>query len=193
MVLSLVIASIIVGAAVQITGHYAPFVIASSVIMAIGAGLLSTLKVDSGAGMWIGYQIVFGVGVGMGMQNSLIAVQATLPTKDIPIGTAIIMFSQTLGGALFISVAQNIFATRLLSNVISVVPGIDPSLVINTGATELKNNIAKEFLPSVQIAYNRSLSNTFYVAAATAALSIFGSVFLEWKSIKGKKIEMAAA
>lgn len=193
MVLSLVLVSMVGGITVTAIGYYTPFVIASSVLMAIGAGLLSTFETDTGAGKWIGYQIVFGAGVGLGMQNTLIAAQTVLPKADIPIGTAIIMFSQTLGGALFISVAQNVFTNRLITNLKQVVPDLNPQLVLSVGATSLKNAIPKQFLPGVQSAYNDTLMNTFYVSAAMATVSIFGSIAFEWKSVKGKKVEMAGA
>ncbi|EMC91453.1 hypothetical protein BAUCODRAFT_39638 [Baudoinia panamericana UAMH 10762] len=193
MVLSLVIFSMISGIAVTALGYYTPFIIVSSFFMAIGAGMLATLTTHSGSGAWIGYQILFGAGVGFGMQNTLVAVQAVLPQVDIAIGTAIIMFSQTLGGALFISVAQNVFTNRLLSNLKQVVPDLDPALVLATGATSLKSVIPGQYLGGVQTAYNSAIISCFYVAVAMAAMSIFGSVFMEWKSVKGKKIEMAAA
>jgi hypothetical protein len=193
MILSLVIFSAVSGAVISQVGYYTPFVIASSILMSIGAGMLATLKTNSGSGEWIGYQILFGAGVGFGMQQALVAVQTVLKKEDIPIGTAIIMFSQTLGGALFISVAQNVFTNQLLHNLKQVVPGLDPAIVLATGATSLKSVIDPKFLAGVQTAYNASIIDTFYVAVAMSALSIFGSVFFEWKSVKGKKIEMAAA
>jgi hypothetical protein len=42
-------------------------------------------------------------------------------------------------------------------------------------------------------AYNDALTNSYYVAAALATLSIVGSLAVEWKSVKGKKIEVMAA
>ena len=45
------------GLTVTAIGYYTPFVIASSVFMAIGAGLLSTFETNTGAGKWIGYQV----------------------------------------------------------------------------------------------------------------------------------------
>lgn len=191
MVLALVVASMVGGIGVTTLGYYTPWVIASSCLMAIGAGLLSTLKEGSGPGKWIGYQIVFGVGVGFGMQQTLIAVQTVLPKKDIPIGTAIMMFSQTLGGALFISVAQNVFTNRLLTLLKEVVPDLDPAIVLATGATSLKTVIPSQYLPGVQVAYNQAVISTFYVAVAMATASFIGAIFFEWKSVKGKNIEMA--
>jgi hypothetical protein len=87
--------------------------IVSSVFAATGVGLLSTLKPDSYHGMWIGYQGFYafsllewwmltpltialaGIGVGLGMQQPLIAVQTVLDISEVPIGTSIIIFIQT--------------------------------------------------------------------------------------------------
>lgn len=193
MVLSLVLASMIGGIAVTKFGYYTPFMIASSVIMSIGAGLLSTFTTHTGHPYWIGYQVMFGVGVGFGMQQTLLAAQTVLPKKDVPIGTAIMMFSQTLGGALFISVAQNVFTNTLLTNLKKAVPDLNPEVVLNTGATSLKAAIPSKYLGQARVAYNESIVSTFYVAVAMAAFSAIGAAVCEWKSVKGKKVEMAAA
>jgi len=54
MILALVISSIVAGGLVTDFGYYTPFCIAASIIMAIGAGLLSTFEVDTGSAKWIG-------------------------------------------------------------------------------------------------------------------------------------------
>jgi hypothetical protein len=193
LILSLVLMSMVVGVSITKVGYYTPFVIAGSVLLSIGAGLVTTFTTTTSSAHWIGYQIVFGFGMGMSMQQTLVAVQTVLPKADIPTGTALAMFSQTLGGALFISVAQNVFTNSLLKNVRAAVPGLDPAVVLGAGATELQNLIPEQFLGAVQVAYNGALVNTFYVAVATSVLSVVGAVFFEWKSVKGKKIEMTAA
>jgi hypothetical protein len=88
MVLSLVILSLVAGGTVSVVGYYTPFMIASVILMTVGAGLLTTFEVDSGHAKWIGYQVLFGAGVGLGMQQTLIAVQTALPLPDVPIGTS---------------------------------------------------------------------------------------------------------
>jgi EmrB/QacA subfamily drug resistance transporter len=193
LILGVVICSVVAGGLVTTFGYYAPFMIASSVLMAIGAGLLTTFKVNTGHAEWIGYQALFGIGVGLGMQQILIAVQTALPAADIPTGTAIVMFFQTLGGALFISVGQNVFTNKLVSGLKAAVPDLDPAIVLRTGATELKTAIGEQYRDGVLKAYNDALTNSYYVAAALATLSIVGSLAVEWKSVKGKKIEVMAA
>ncbi|KAL1964839.1 hypothetical protein VTN77DRAFT_6341 [Rasamsonia byssochlamydoides] len=194
MILTLVIMSMIAGGTVTIVGYYTPFMLASSVLMSVGAAMLSTFKVDTGHSEWIGYQVLFGAGIGLGMQQSMVAIQASLPGPDVPIGTAIMMFSQTLGGALFISVGQNVFENKLVSNVAAAhIAGLNPAMVVNTGATEIQTLIPQQFLPAVLTAYNKAVTQTFYVSVAMACLSIIGAACVPWNSVKGKKIDMAAA
>ena len=185
--------SVISGIGVTLIGYYTPYMIASSILMAVGVGMLSTFQVETGHAQWIGYQIIYGFGVGFGMQQALIAAQTVLHIDDVPVGTSLIMFMQTLGGALFISVAENIFTNKLSSNIASRVPSIEPSIILKTGATSLKHAINSNLLPDVLIAYNKALTQTFYVSLALAAFSIIGSLGIEWKSVKGKKIEAMAA
>lgn len=196
MIMGVVIFSVLTGGLVTTMGYYTPFIFFSSVMMGIGGGLIATWKVDTGHSKWIGYQIIYGIGVGSGMQQTLMAAQTVLHINDVPIGTSIIIFAQTFGGALFIAVAQNVFTNRLLSNLLENVPTLDPAIVLSTGATSLKQAITEQdasLLPGVLSAYNSALVQTFYVSVAMAAMSIFGAIGIEWKSVKGKKVETVAA
>jgi hypothetical protein len=193
MVIALVICNIISGVGTTKSGYYTPFFYVSTVLMSIGAGLLTTWTTSTGHSMWIGYQVVFGFGVGFGMQQSLICAQTVLPIHDVPVGTAMMIFFQTMGGAIFLSVGQNIFTNKLLKGVIATVPGIDPSIVIHSGATDLRKNIPPQFLAAVQTAYNHALTQTWHVSIAMACATVFGVVWIEWKSVKGKKLETVAA
>ncbi|KAJ7645389.1 MFS transporter [Mycena rosella] len=191
MILSLVISSLLAGIFITIFGYYTPFVLLSTVLMSVGAGLLSTLTPSTGHAHWIGYQIIFGLGVGFGMQQPVIAAQTVLELTDVPIGTSIVMFMQTLGGALFISIGNNVFSNKLISGLVAHVPGVSPVIVLSAGATSLKNAIDPQYLPAVLQVYNDALMSAFYVAAAMSALSLIGGLVMEWKSIKGKNIDMA--
>lgn len=101
----------------------------------------------------------------------------------MPIATATVMFSQTLGGAVFVSVAQNVFTNALLKN-LSGIGELDPQHVVDIGATALKNLIPADMLPRVISAYNGGLVAAFYVSAAMGALSLFGTLFVQWKFVK---------
>lgn len=193
MVLSMVVFSLIGGGTVTALGYYVPLFYLSAVLASIGVGLLTTFTTTSGHPQWIGYQVIYGAGVGIGFQLPIIATQVVLKTEDVAVGTAIIMFCQSLGGALFASVAQNIFSNRLMTGVVKAAPGVDPSIVLHVGATELADTIPRKFLGGVQEAYNSALTHTWYVSVALSALSIVGAMGMEWKSVKGKQLTAMAA
>lgn len=43
--------------------------IVSSILAATGAGMLSTFTPESNHSLWIGYQCLTGIGIGLGMQQ----------------------------------------------------------------------------------------------------------------------------
>jgi hypothetical protein len=193
LLLGVVIMAMIAGFAITLMGYYTPFILMSTVVASLGMGLLSTLKPDSGHSMWIGYECLFGLGIGAGLMQTVLIAQTVLDIDDTPTGTAALIFFQTLGGAIMLSVAQNVFQNRLLANIEAIFPGLNPSMLLgNTGATNLQNVVPAEYLPEVLAAFNKALSSVFYVGAAMASLSVFGSVGIEWKSVKGQSDHVVA-
>jgi MFS family permease len=67
LVLSVVVGSISSGALVQRIGYYTPFMIAGACLMAVGSGLITTWDMHTKRGAWIGFQVLFGLGVGWNM------------------------------------------------------------------------------------------------------------------------------
>jgi hypothetical protein len=193
LILGVVSTSIIVGGLVSVVGYYTPFMLASTVIMSIGAGLLSTFEPNTQHPAWIGYQALAGLGIGTGMQLPLIAVQTVLPLDLVPTGTAVVVFAQTLGGAIGVAIAQSVFQNKLIQKVGQYAPGIDPAVVIATGATNIHSKIPTQDLSGVILAYDKALTQVFLVAVATGALTIIGSAGMEWKSVKkDKKVDAEA-
>lgn len=183
LVLSIVVASISAGGFTYKIGYYTPCMILSSIVIPVGAGLITTFKVDSGRGVWIGYQVVYGFGVGLGMQQPNMAVQTVLLRKDVPIGSSLVFFGQSLGGAIFVSVAQNIF-TNKLKDYLTHIQGIHVGVVMEAGATNIRRVVPPELLRPVLIAFNHALTKAFYVGLAMACIGIVGALTMEWKSIK---------
>lgn len=187
------ISAIIVGGTVTVIGYYVPFTWIGSAIFAVGAGMIYTLKVHSSAGMWIGYQILAGGGAGACVQLPFIAVQVVLNKKDMPTGNAVAIFFNSLGGALAISVAQNIFSNALRTEIPKYAPNVDPQTIIAAGATYIRKVTPPEALPGVLEAYNSALTQAYILSIATAGIAFCCSFLFEWKSVKGKKLEMGAA
>ncbi|KAK0625477.1 major facilitator superfamily domain-containing protein [Bombardia bombarda] len=194
MLISVVVVSTLAGAAVTTWGYYTPFMLISSIFVAIGYGLLTTFQPDTNSQTWIGYQLIVGIGVGFGLQQPLMAVQTVLDLEDVPTGTSIIVFLQTLGGALFVSIAQNVFTNSLIEYIAEYVPQIpDPRIILTMGATSIQTLVEPDLLPGVTQAYNDALTMSFVVFTAMACLSLIGSVLTEWKSVRGKEISAVMA
>ncbi|KAI8070333.1 major facilitator superfamily domain-containing protein [Gongronella butleri] len=190
LILSQTLGSIASGVLISQIGYYVPFMYAAPVFGAIGAGLITTFQVDTPTAKWIGYQILFGFGCGLGFQQPSLAAQAVLPLSDVSIGVSFVFFIQMLGGALFTSVSQNIFTNNLVKNIIDAGIPIDPRVIISTGATELQRVLPATDLPAVIIAYNGALTKAFQVSMIMACLSILFVPLVEWKSVKGKEMGM---
>ena len=185
LVLSLVVMSIVAAIFTQKIGYYVPAMLLSPVLCSIGAGLLSTLSPSSGHNAWIGYQILYGFGIGCGFQTSNLPAQNVLPRADVPLGMALMFFMQQLGGSVFLAVSQNIFSSRLVDS-LSGIAGLNNEAIVNTGATALRTIVPSDELKTVIHAYSHALTRVFVLTTALSACMILGSLAVEWKRIKGK-------
>ncbi|KAF2816839.1 MFS general substrate transporter [Mytilinidion resinicola] len=165
------------------TGYYVPCMFASTIIASIGAGLITTWDVDTSRAKWIAYQFLFGYGFGIGMQQPNMAAQTVLHKKDVPIGSSLIFFGQSLGGTIFVSVGQTIFTNTLKDNLMAI-GGLSVAAILKGGATNLKQIVPPEKLAQVLVGYNDALIKTFYAALALVCAGIVGAATMEWKSIK---------
>ena len=185
LIISEIVGIAISGALVAHLGYFTPFFIASSVVMSIGAGLCLLFDVDTSTSEWVGYQFLYGFGVGLGFQQGTVAAQAVMPFDDVAVGTAVVVFLQVLGGSIFVSVAQNQFTTRLVSNLLALdIPGLNPQDIISSGATGLRDLVTEDQLPVVLVAYNDAIMRALMVGVIIGAISLVGALGVEWKSVK---------
>lgn len=83
--LGVVFSAGISGGLVSYWGYYWPFLVSFPTLMAIGSGLLYTIRADTSSPKLIGFQIILAVGTGSVMQNVIIAVQADIDKEeDVP-------------------------------------------------------------------------------------------------------------
>ncbi|EEQ31079.1 AflT [Microsporum canis CBS 113480] len=166
-------------------GYYMPWIWFSSLTMPIGAGLLTTLAVDSRTSQWVGYQFLFAIGSGFGLQQPFVTAQTALPLEEVSTGMAIMLFSQLGGGAIFVPVAQSSFISQLVTSVGAMgIPGLDPRQLISLGATQFRQIIPAKDIPRVILAYNDGLREAFKIALILACLSIIGPLGMKWVVVK---------
>lgn len=190
---SITLSSIVVGGSITALGPYVPFTWAGSAIFAVGCGMLYTLKVSSGAAAWIGYQILAGIGAGACVQIPFIAVQVVLNKKDMPTGNAVAIFFNSLGGAVAISIAQNIFSNTLIQEIPKLTTGVNAKKIIAAGATHIREVTPPSQLAGVLQAYDLAVTRAFILSISCAAVAFGCSLLFEWKSVKGKKLAIGGA
>lgn len=117
----------------------------------------------------------------------IVAIQNVLPQKDVSIGMSLLVFSQNLGGALFLSFDETAFSNGLDQAIPKFTPGVNPQVVINAGATGFRAVIPESAVPGILKAYSQALSHVFYIAAATAAASLLFGLGMGNKNIKKAK------
>lgn len=118
------------------------------------------------------YQVMAGIGCGLSMQLAVMVGQAVVDPVDISFISSMALFFQTIGGAVSVSVAQVIFTNKLIKALERNVPGLDPRLVISTGATELRRTIESDQLHGTMKSHMEGLKDTYALAVALAGAAV---------------------
>jgi MFS transporter, DHA2 family, glioxin efflux transporter len=92
---------------------------------------------------------------------------------------------QMLGGTLALSAAQCAFDNRLISALASTAPGIDPSLVLATGATEIRSAFSADEVPGIVMAYIDGLRVVWAIAVSLGGCAFVVCFFGSWKRLIG--------
>jgi hypothetical protein len=127
----------------------------------LASGLFTLLKPNSGPGLWVTFQLISGFSRGLTVQQPITALQASLPKSDYPVGNAFLMFSQILGGAIFLSLAQTIFNSQIVTALLKYAPEVDVQAVLSVGATDFRSVVRPESVAGVMLAYNKAITTVF--------------------------------
>lgn len=174
------------GVLISKLGPYLPPLYAGALLAVAGAALLTTLRPDSPPARWAGYQVAYGLGLGLCFQVPNVASQTVLAAADVPVGTALIMFAQLLGGAVFVAVGQSVLASELGKRLEGAV-GFDARLLKEAGVTTLLAGLKEREREVAVAAYNEALRRTFCVGLAMTCCAVLAGSFMEWRSVKEGK------
>jgi hypothetical protein len=191
--LGVIVTSLASGAGTAWLGYYAPFFYISTILQAVGAGLLMTLGIGTSTALQVIYQLIYGMGVGFAMNLPFLCASVVLAPEDTAMGTAIVTFVQTLSGAIFVSVGQNVYLNKLASSLRRDLPNLDPDLVLHVGATELKSVVPAEDLQVVKKLYNDAVTDMWLICVVLACVTLFGAVGIEWRNVKTGKQKQGKA
>lgn len=110
----IVLGSVGSGRLTTFTGRYKVFPVAGSGLAVVGTYLLSFLTAETSQWMSGLYMGVLGLGVGMVMQVSLLAIQNAVEHRDLGVATSSAQFFRSLGGSFGVAVFGAIMNARLL-------------------------------------------------------------------------------
>lgn len=179
LILTVTISMLASGAYISVTGIAAPITVVGTALGVVCTGLLYTLDIDTSDGKWIGYQVIGGVAWGIASQIPIITVQATASASDMSEVTAILLFLQTVGGAFMVSAAQSAFVNVLIKTLPRTAPGIDPAIIVLTGATDLRKAFSPDVLPGILEAYMHGLKIAFAIGLASTGMALIVITFLQ--------------
>jgi EmrB/QacA subfamily drug resistance transporter len=172
--------SIVAGRMITKSGKLKPYIVFGSVVLVVGFAMLgivdhATSLIFIGAGMF-----VVGVGVGMTMQNLVLAVQNSVPLKDIGAASSTVAFFRSLGGTIGVSVLGAVLARRVSDQITRDLTAAG----IPTSGSAAGGSLNMDVLPEpvrniVRAAYGDATGHIFIISAAIAVVGIIAALLLK--------------
>ncbi|KAL4767534.1 major facilitator superfamily domain-containing protein [Aspergillus nidulans var. acristatus] len=185
-ILGQLVAAVITGVLIGRLGYYLPFAIVGAVLSTVGSGLFSLISPTTPTVAWAAYQVILGLARGASTQPTLLAVQNGVAPDDLSTAMAILTFSQTFGGSVFLAVASVIFSEGLKSQIPRYAPGVNPQQVIAAGATGFRDIVRGEDLKGVLRGYARAINWVFYLVVGLSVVQFGVSWGIGWVDIRPK-------
>jgi EmrB/QacA subfamily drug resistance transporter len=168
--------SISAGRTISSSGVYRIFPIMGTAVLAAAATVMGlVLGVDTG--LWVPglIAVFFGVGLGFCMQPLTLAMQVSVPPKDMGVGTSTAAFFRSMGGAVgtavFISMLFSTAADKIADGMKTAAASPDYQAVMRDPAVASDPANAKLFDFFKNGANNESLNDTSWLHSANSTLT----------------------
>ncbi|MEV6164935.1 MDR family MFS transporter [Streptomyces sp. NPDC052052] len=183
MILGLMLSTTIAGQIISARGKWKGFLVAGGIIMTAGMGLLSTIGADTSFGLLSVYMVVLGVGVGMLMQNLVLAAQNDVPASELGAATSVLSFFRSLGGAIGTSALGAVLAHRVAQEMEKGFGGAAASGGGGHSVPDL-STLPEPARHVVEQAYGIATGDIFLVGAPFAFLALIAVLFIKEKPLK---------
>jgi EmrB/QacA subfamily drug resistance transporter len=179
MIAGLFIASTISGRIITNTGKWKRFLVAGTVSMTAGFALMGTARYDTSYGLLSLYMALIGIGLGMTMQNLVLAVQNTVKTSELGTASSTVAFFRSLGGAIGVSALGALLGSKVSDYLAT---GLHALGINSTGSSD-DSLPSLSTLPApvrlvVQAAYGHATGDVFLVAAPFALVAFLAVLFI---------------
>lgn len=114
------------------------------------------------------------------------AIQKVPPLNDIAIANSVLLLFQQLGPAVFVAAAQTLLLNQLVPQMQAINPALTSIQIVQAGAIGVKDLVQYWETPRFLVAYAKTLSGVFIVAAGLGGVAVLPTFRIEWKNIKPK-------
>ncbi len=168
--------SITAGRTISASGTYRIFPIMGTAILT-GAAVAMGLSLGADTALWVPgvIAVFFGLGLGFCMQPLTLAMQVSVPSKDMGVGTSSAAFFRSMGGAVgtavFISMLFSLAASKIADGIKAAMSSADYLSVLKDPAVAADPANAKLYEFFNNGANNDSLNDTSWLHQANPVLT----------------------
>ncbi|MFG1953878.1 MDR family MFS transporter [Micromonospora sp. NPDC048830] len=179
MMAGVLVSSIVSGRLITRTGRIKPYIVAGTVVLVAGFAVLGTI--DHETPLWFLGVAMFlvGAGVGMSMQNLVLAVQNTVALKDIGAASSSVAFFRSLGGTIGVSVLGAVLARRVTDQITHDLTAAGIPAAGGGGNSTLNLAALPEPIREiVRAAYGDATGHIFLISAAIGVVGVLAALLL---------------
>ena len=169
LVVGLTLSSTVSGQLISRYGRWKGFLVVGAFLTTAGLGLLSTIDHVTPVPLVSVYLGVLGLGVGMSMQNLVLAVQNTVDARDVGAASSLVSFLRSLGGTVGVTVLGVV-----LSNRVSALLGASA-----TAGTMDLSGLDAAAAAAVRAAYGDAIGLVFLIAAIGSLVTLMAVLFIK--------------
>nr|WP_264357284.1 MFS transporter [Pseudarthrobacter sp. MM222] len=179
------IGSVLSGQLISRTGKWKRYLVAGAVLLIGGLGLAGTI--DHTTELWLTglYTGILGLGLGLLMQNLVLAVQNTVRATDIGTASASVAFFRSVGGAIGVSVLGAILGNRVkeLATAGLATAGI-PVAGGSAGASLDLQDMPAPVRDIMRAAYGDATAEIFLISAVIGIVALVAILFIKEQPLR---------
>jgi EmrB/QacA subfamily drug resistance transporter len=180
MIGALLVSSTVSGQLVTRFGKWKVYLVAGTILLVAGMGLLGTIDHETDYAVMAAYMALLGLGVGMTMQNLVLAVQNTVDLRDIGAATSVVTFFRSMGGAAGVSVLGSIAANRVSDRVAEGLVAMGLPAPQGGGSESLDlAGLPAPVQSLVRAVYGDVIGDVFVIAAVISAVAVLAVLFIK--------------
>ena len=180
MIGALLISSTVSGQIITRTGRWKRFLVLGTVLLVAGMALLGTIDHRTNYELMACYMALLGLGVGMSMQNLVLAVQNTVDVRSIGAASSVVTFFRSMGGAAGVSVLGSIAASRVSTRVADGLRAMGIPAPQGGGSESLDLAVLPAPVQElVRGVYGDVIGDVFVIAAAISAVAVLAVLFIK--------------